>query len=292
VLLEQASKQEFIQKLDENQLELLNELLGEEDYTRIREIIKNKKDYCWLFENYSNVPVNIDRHDGTFLYFYQIAARYGCLEYLKYSFENYRYVFTYHDWEIIKYLLKNGYETTRLLTYICRDMPNQGIDYYNHDDDECSLNILRDYVRMNIQMKNDFEKYPRYLRTYHDITVKNYNIAKNKSFNARMKRVAKSLEKYYYQNDTYSIIPPKSSEDLIEEGIRLNHCVASYIEGVANKETAILFLRKNSDLKSSLITMEIKNNKIVQAKGKNNSNPQPEEKKFIDEYKKYLANIK
>ena len=55
-----------------------------------------------------------------------------------------------------------------------------------------------------------------------------------------------------------------------KEGDTLNHCVASYIKRVVDNECLILFLRDVLSPLESLVTLEIRKNSIVQARGLHN----------------------
>jgi hypothetical protein len=262
------------------------------------DIKKFNEEYEWYIKNLLSIDFN-RQHEEKFQHF-----KYACASKLKdifiYAFENHQITLTSNIIDDIKELISFGYEPKRLIDYLFRDLRGQGISIYfdedgvfdEGDDDFDPIQILIDYARMNMKMKREYDKYPRYLKSFHDITVKNYNLFKRKSASVKFQKVAKNFAKYEYKNDIYCIISPKISDELITEGTKLNHCVASYIDNVVRQKTCIMFLRKNCAKEAPLVTLEIQKNKIVQAKGKNNSNPRPEEIKFIEEYKNYLKNIK
>lgn len=76
-------------------------------------------------------------------------------------------------------------------------------------------------------------------------------------------------------NDLYVLTAPRSSEDLLIEGKTLNHCVGSYVERIAKRETSIYFLRKKDYLNQPFYTIEIKNGKVQQCRTTNNQvNPE------------------
>ncbi|NBP16886.1 hypothetical protein EBU95_21310, partial [bacterium] len=69
-----------------------------------------------------------------------------------------------------------------------------------------------------------------------------------------------------------------------KEGSSLNHCVASYIEGVVNGEYAILFLRSNEELEKSMVTVQVKDGRVLQARGQSNRPTSEEEAKFLEKF--------
>ena len=89
-----------------------------------------------------------------------------------------------------------------------------------------------------------------------------------------------------YKTDEYIIIAPKETKDLQEEGSRLNHCVASYIKRVIDGQCLIYFLRKQDKQEESLITLEVKDNAIVQVRGSHNRKPSDEERKALEQFAK------
>jgi hypothetical protein len=71
----------------------------------------------------------------------------------------------------------------------------------------------------------------------------------------------------------FVIFPAPSPKALIEEGKTMHHCVSNYTKKYAEGECDIYFLRLESAPDESLVTVEIKNGKLVQARAKHNQNP-------------------
>jgi hypothetical protein len=246
------------------------------------------KTFDWFFSDNVNNHIN---HYGLL----NVFRQYECfskkspklMEFFKHTVENYILsddeadIFTGLI-EVTDTLIKMDYDPVRLSDYIFRDFRNQGLTY---SDD---IYLLRDYARMCFKTKKDFEKYPRYLKTYHDIASHNEAMLRKTALKAKIKKIVKKLSSYEYKNEKFSLISPKSLEDIVQEGRSLNHCVASYCDEFSEGETIIMFLRSNDNLSTPLVTVEIRNNKIVQAKGKNNRNTVLDEIKFLQEYQKFL----
>jgi PcfJ-like protein len=170
----------------------------------------------------------------------------------------------------------------KLMTYVCRDVKlQQGIDHPIY-----ALQYLRDYVKMMKELGYEYEKYPKSLKKVHDVASMNYKIYINNKINEDFMEMVNKEEykKLEYKTKTYSIVLPNESNDLIREGESLNHCVASYIKDVVNGICKILFMRKTDNIEKSKITIEVRGNKIVQAKGYSNRRPTYEEDNFIKEW--------
>ena len=88
----------------------------------------------------------------------------------------------------------------------------------------------------------------------------------------------------------YAFIYPKCVQDIKDEAVSQNNCVASYIQRVLDGECHILFLRKKDSLDKSLVTIEVRNNKIVQAKRRFNYPVSSEEQDVIDKWDKWWSN--
>lgn len=98
---------------------------------------------------------------------------------------------------------------------------------------------------------------------------------------------AKSVKKKYtFARGEYKIITPTKPDDLIEEGKKLHHCVATYIDRFAAGNTDIVFIRAKSNPKEPLGTMEIQNGRIIQARGIHNHDLPEEVKEFIKAFEK------
>lgn len=139
-----------------------------------------------------------------------------------------------------------------------------------------ALIVWRDYVNMKrIVMEDEpFDLFPsRSLRMAHDIAQRQSNAVKEKvdtdRFNDTMERWRKlGLER---SSQNYIISLPKQPQDIVKEGVALNHCVGSYVNRAANGNTIILFLRKKSSPDTPFVTLEINptQNTLVQAEGRN-----------------------
>lgn len=132
----------------------------------------------------------------------------------------------------------------------------------------------RDYQNMlenlGIAFEGDFRILPKNFKQAHDDAVKAYNDRKDEQ-----KRIefANQLEKLLGLEQTignYTFVLPKELQELKAEGKALSHCVGSYADRVARGDTVILFVRQKEKVDNPLYTLEIKNGKIVQLRGKRN----------------------
>lgn len=193
----------------------------------------------------------------------------------------------------IKYLIENyNYNIKSLLTYLDNLMTYEAIENFNTLCGE-----FYDYVRMASKISVKFEKYPRYFLSTHRITCRNYDRLKEVFVEQNFaKRIDRELE---YKIDEYKFIYPSVTQDIKDEAVQQSNCVASYIQDVIDGKCHIMFLRKqnktkqkNEQYNESLVTLEIRNYKVVQAKGKFNRECYDNEKKMIEQFNLYLQKIK
>lgn len=157
----------------------------------------------------------------------------------------------------------------------------------------------RDYLRMakdeGWNTNDDIVRLPKDLKARHDQLVEVINARRDAE---RLKAQATKYEKldeqirehlpeakrYFWEDETYMIIPAAKCEELVEEGRTLHHCVGSsdtYMNSMANGRTWILFLRKKEDLEKAYYTIEIsmRDDKILQYYSEFDRQP---DKKIID----------
>ncbi|HNQ20130.1 MAG TPA: PcfJ domain-containing protein [Bacteroidales bacterium] len=202
------------------------------------------------------------------------------------------------EWDLL--FTKLNYEPKRLAKYLFEDLRWQGmmvlkeISVYNRYDNPLyhCVNILSDYAKMSSEIlkSNKFDKYPTFLKSRHDIVMMNYKAKEDEIKNNKFAEAVVKYEKFDNWSDSkkseYKIVVPKTPNDLIIEGAKQHHCVASYIDDVCEEKTTILFVRYTDEEKSeeSAVTLELKNNKIMQARRVNNNDPLTEEKEFIEKF--------
>lgn len=129
------------------------------------------------------------------------------------------------------------------------------------------------------------------LRTKHNNVMVVYELRKDE---IRRQEIEKALEEergYEYDDkkSPWVVIAPKETEEIIQEGLVLNHCVASYCEKVINRDTNILFIRNRENVSVPFFTMEVtKYGDIRQVHGVNNDCVRTVEglRAFVDKYAK------
>ena len=167
------------------------------------------------------------------------------------------------------------YTFGKFMDYVCEEAVNQGFKSLNS-----FMGELRDYLDMKPTL------YSSYLKQTHDITSRNYEVKLTEEQAEMFENAYKDFKPFVTENKTYSIVRPKNADDVKHEGSALNHCVASYISKILKKNCLIVFLRKTKATNKPLVTIEIGNEAIVQARGASNRSITKDEYKAICEYAK------
>lgn len=185
---------------------------------------------------------------------------------------------TYYTKRIINIIEEHNCNIKSLLLRIEYYIRAEGIQFHN------VITELADYLEMSKKMSNKYDKYPKYLLSTHNIVTKNYNAFRERYDEECFKRmVDKSLA---HEGVTYSVLVPETGKDVQQEGANQHHCVASYVKTIIAGNCQIVFMRKNKKLSDSLLTIEIRKDKITQANGSYNRLPNEDEMKFLKTYAK------
>ena len=147
---------------------------------------------------------------------------------------------------------------------------------------------IYDYAYMMNQISDKYDKYPKHFLTTFQIACRNYKRLK-KEFSEKLfiKRINLDYECDYKD---YVFIYPKCVQDIRDEAVNQNNCVASYVDAVIEGKCHILFLRKKDNRDKSLVTIEVRNNMIVQARRRFNDDVTPEDQEAIDYWNKKFEN--
>ena len=177
------------------------------------------------------------------------------------------------------------YEYKALFRYLIFVRHYEGYDSY-YDE----LNDLADYAHMSNSISEEcgkngkFEKYPHFLKSRHMIATRNYKCIEDEiKFKEFKKCYNGSLA---YKGKAYSIVEPTELGDVLAEAQAMHNCVASYVDRIIAGTTHIVFMRANTNLDESLVTVEVKKGHICQAYQMNNVSITKEQNDFLAEYAK------
>lgn len=191
------------------------------------------------------------------------------------------------DYELVKCFC-NVYRLDELLKY-CK--PYDLMKYHIKNKDTY---MYLDYISMAKQQKMDLKDksilYPKNLKEKHDELQHQIQVRKDKVITKQIKKRYEKIKTNEFQNKQYIIYPVKSVEELVEESSQQNNCVKTYAERVAKGQCDIYFMRLIKDINHSLVTVEVRENKVVQKRTKNNEDTTNSQNKFLKKWENQILN--
>lgn len=94
----------------------------------------------------------------------------------------------------------------------------------------------------------------------------------------------KNEARYGFSDGEFVIVNPRSTYDIIDEGKAQCHCVAGYADRHAKGVLAIVFIRRVGEEDKALITVEMREDHLQQARKKHNRAPDAHENAFINKW--------
>ena len=184
----------------------------------------------------------------------------------------------YNDNNIISFLKSKGEFSVDRWIKICELSKK----YHNPDGwySDIIKQLYKDYYSSLSAISEfgaDISAYPllfhnkQQLERYHDEAAAAVSVVKNKASDDKLKILYDKRLKMLANDGTHLIEMPKSSADITREGSYLHHCVGSYVNRVANGETAIYFLRQASAPNTPWLTVEVRNKNCIQIHGSCNA---------------------
>lgn len=161
-----------------------------------------------------------------------------------------------------------------------KDYPNQRpyIDYIDYIEN-CKL--------LNYNMKSELVLYPKDFKKAHDDAAINLKARKLEKEYEKIQHLLPDMHKKYdCECEKYLLRAPNMGIEITHEGQDLQHCVNGYVPSVANGNTVILFIRKKDNPEKPFVTMEVKNNKVIQVRGFSNCTPEQSVLDFVEIFKK------
>ncbi|MCR5323796.1 MAG: PcfJ domain-containing protein [Lachnospiraceae bacterium] len=134
--------------------------------------------------------------------------------------------------------------------------------------------------------------YPKILKECDRVHIDNYcrwldyYLLQNREKFDRAIRRSNRKRKYEWQERSreYFVRYPQTINDYCREAMYMRNCLDTYIEAYIRNDTTILFMRESSDVNKPYITIEIYENKLMQAYHRFNKDCSREETIWIREY--------
>lgn len=162
---------------------------------------------------------------------------------------------------------------------------NRFIKYAKMHHGKVKTYLYKDYLRfakaLGYDLKNNRYAFPKDLEKEHDRLQEQYKIHSEKLIQDGIKKRGKELSVNKYQDKMFIIMPACSLKALQNESEQQSNCVRTYAEKYAHGKCDIYFMREISNPKKSLVTVEVKNNEVVQSRIKYNHNPNAIQLEFL-----------
>lgn len=173
---------------------------------------------------------------------------------------------------------------------------NKYLSYQTDKNDESFQNSIvtyKDYISsakfLKIDIKDRHILFPKNIFKAHDNLNKQIKLKKDAILDEKIKKRVPKLNKYRFDDGNYLIRPLLNAEEIIDEGKKLDHCVAThYMEPYAKGTCIILGVRKKEEESKPLVTVEVRNGSIRQAYGIHDTKPPEEVLEFLDKYKQEI----
>lgn len=202
--------------------------------------------------------------------------------------------------ENISYLAEYG--SGRNFAIYIRHTTEHKMMRYMKENLHSSKDLIRDYhdylqmaAGLGYNMDDEWILFPKNLKERHDQYVeerreKDLQIQKAEDdekielFKAIViQRKWKELE---MEKENLLIRLPSEPSEIRTEGHNLHHCVSTYIDRMIGGKTCILFIRQKEEPDQSFYTMEVRDGKVIQCRGKNNCDMTDEVQEFVEVFKK------
>lgn len=159
-------------------------------------------------------------------------------------------------------------------------------NYRRYENPGRVLSEYKDYLRLGrglgYDLKNNFVLFPRNLQRAHELAAGRFDKRKTEIYEKTIREAYEGLARQYgLRKYGFAMIPPKTGKEIVAEGHTLHHCVGNYIDRIAKEKCVILFLRRADDMDSPFYTVELRDGRIVQARGMGNCAPTPQVERFL-----------
>jgi len=259
-------------------------------YPSMEFLIKLKLYNLALTANAINTTGNFERRFGVSKDLYPFMKKHNI------TFEQLEILRLYKkpDIRVLNHLLREyrSYLLETLCEYTTIDKLLQYEKIVGHTID---LHMYVDYLEnaklLGFDLKSKKYLFPENLNEEHDKLVLQVQKYRNRIFTEAILRRYNELSKNIYKSKKFIIIPPKTEDEFISEATQQRNCVyTNYYQKHAKGTSDIYFMRMLKDINKSLVTVEVRNNKIVQSRIKGNQEPNKEELKFLKKWEENVLN--
>lgn len=182
----------------------------------------------------------------------------------------------------------------QIMSYVKKQLSRRTKKVYS--DYASILTTWRDYIRdcadLEYDLGNDLYLFPKDLHEAHQQTIKLIKFKADEILDQKIQKRVKELSRFAFEYGELMIRPAESTQELIQEGKKLEHCVGRYAAGHAKGSSSIFLIRRISEPDKPFYTMKIRDDYIAQTRGYKNRPATDEVAQFVDEFKKAKLKVK
>ena len=159
-----------------------------------------------------------------------------------------------------------------------------------------------DYIgfcrQLHINLDDEYNLLPPDLKEAHDRLAEELQKIKDekeRKAKARMEKTINKILREMRSDNPYEmtygglfIAVPKNAEDIRREGELQHHCVATYINREAQGQTMILFVRQKKAPEEPFYTLEYRDGKVIQCRGKRNCDMTANVETFVKAFERMM----
>lgn len=173
-------------------------------------------------------------------------------------------------------------------------------DYYMHTQKmsialgvTAAYSCIKKYIRYCQQMDYKPQKSNSPLKEFADIITAYKIYEEERQSNAFVKNYAKHEKAWDFTYDEFTILIPNKPNDLIQEGLKMHHCVGSYADEVVNNKTYICFVRRIDKPEEPYITCQVTTDGLIRQYhlAYNQEITREEDRAFRRAYQQYLISV-
>ena len=165
---------------------------------------------------------------------------------------------------------------------------NRFIKYSKMHHGNVKTYLYKDYLRfaklLGYDLKNNKYAFPKNLKEEHDKLEQQFEIQSKPLIRKAIVKRSKELSANKYQDNKFIIFPACTFKSLQDESKQQSNCVRTYAEKYAEGICDIYFMRDVKKPKQSLVTVEVKDNKVVQSRIKCNKDPNKVQLAFLKDW--------
>ena len=155
--------------------------------------------------------------------------------------------------KVTEWILKNSNNMNKAIYWLLREYQYTPDGRNNVYDFISDLDHLRRYIEPFEKTLSDIDKH-NFISQYIQYN-RDYQANKDKFDNEKLAKI--DYSKWFFEDDEYITVFPKSKQDFITEGQKQNNCVGGYYNYVIENHRVVTFIRRKNDIDKPLVTCDI-----------------------------------